>query len=63
MSRTFIIGLINDLGPTSVEIDLDVEIFATFGDKIPELPIAIFTEIADDILKEIGVPEGESAGL
>ena len=63
VSRTFIIGLINDLGPTSIEIDLDIEVFMTFGDKIPEMPLAIFTEIADEILKEIGVPEGDDATL
>ena len=61
VTRTFIIKLITDLGPSSVAINMDVEVFATFGDKIPELPFAVFTEIADEILKEIGVPDSDVA--
>lgn len=56
VSRTFLIELMTDLGPTSVTVNADLEVFATFGDKIPEMPMLIFTEIADEILEEIGVP-------
>ena len=57
ITRSFIMEMVTDLGPTSVTINAEISILETFGDKIPELPMALFTEIADQILDELGVPE------
>ena len=57
ITRSFVMEMVTDLGPTSVTINAEISILETFGDKIPELPMALFTEIADQILDELGVPE------
>ena len=55
--RSVIIDLISALGPTSVTINANIQLFSTFGTTIPELPMALFTEIADEIMEKLGVPE------
>ena len=57
ITRSFVMEMVTDLGPTSVTINAEISILETFGDRIPELPMALFTEIADQILDELGVPE------
>ena len=57
VSRSFIIALIEDLGPTTVIIKADIDVFAVFGDKIPNLPLKLFLEMADLLLDKMGVPE------
>ena len=57
VSRSFIIALIEDLGPTTIKINADIDVFAVFGDKIPNLPLKLFLQMADLILDKMGVPE------
>ena len=55
--RSVIIDLITALGPSSVTINANIQLFSTFGTTIPELPIQLFTEFADMIMEKLGVPE------
>ena len=40
-----------------MSINADVEFIETFGDKMKAVPLAVFTEIADLVMKKLGVPE------
>ena len=55
--RSVIIDLITALGPSSVTINANIQLFSTFGTTIPELPIQLFIEFADMIMEKLGVPE------
>jgi len=63
-SRRNIVSLIENLGPTVVNLGISVNFALVIGSKelgvgggIGDIPLKIFTELGDVILKELGVPE------
>ena len=59
-----LIGLVEALGPDSIDLGVDFEFALVVGSdslgvgvKMSTIPLGLFTRIGDRVLKEIGVPE------
>ena len=57
VTRKFVMGLVKDLGPTTIDVDADIEFLQRLGFDLRGLDLATFLQIADGILDAIGVPE------
>ena len=57
VTRKFVMGLVKDLGPTTIDVDADIEFLQRLGFDLRGLDLDTFLEIADGILDAIGVPE------
>ena len=57
LNRTFVMTMIKDLAPTSMDVDADIVFIQTLGVDLKGLDTATFLEIADFIMDEIGVPK------
>ena len=59
LTQTFFNDLVKGLGPDSLTINAEIEFFSRFGLDLKNISMDLFTEIADFILDELGVPKGD----
>ena len=64
VSRNEVLQLIEALGPTEIDLGISVNAALVVGSKeigvgggVGSIPLALFTEIADLIMDEMGLPE------
>ena len=62
--RQPVMGLVESLGPESVDLGISVNFALVIGSKelgvgggLSELPMSLFLELGDAVLEELGVPE------
>ena len=57
LTRTTVMLFIKDIGPTSLDIDADIEFIQRLGLDLKGLELELFLDIADEFLDLLGVPE------
>ena len=57
LSRSTVTQFIKDVGPTSLDIDADIEFIQKLGLDLTGLELELFLDIADEFLDLLGVPE------
>ena len=57
LTQTFFNDLVKGLGPDSLTINAEIEFFSRFGLDLQNISMDLFTELADFVLDELGVPK------